>query len=157
MLVSVLHFMCNAVISEPFLYPPYTLSHAGGDFLWLQKVEQNFNWLTYKYLKKSIIYVQSAGTSWTKVMSLDKFFQSGLGWIEDKAVLKEREKSEVNNCKTETSSSALILFDCWWSVEMFSQAKYYGLLILCSTFLSYKWTKQQTPFLLFWLFFDVFP
>lgn len=46
------------------------------------------------------------------VVSLDKSFQSGLRWIEDKAVLKEREKSEENNCKSKASSSALVFFNC---------------------------------------------
>lgn len=108
MLVSVLHFMCYAIISEPFLYIPCTFSHAGGGLLWLQKMGQNFSWLIYKHLKKPMIYVQNAGGSWTKVMLLDKSFQSGLRWIEDRTVLKERGKSEENNCRTKASSSALV-------------------------------------------------
>lgn len=92
MLVSVLHFICSAIVWEPFLYPPYTLSHAGGGLLWLQIMGQNFMWLIYKHLKKPIIYVQSAGTSWTKVMSMAKSFQSNLRWIEDKASKGERKE-----------------------------------------------------------------
>lgn len=73
MFVSVLPFTCKAINLKSLPEPPRPkfFPLQGEVFYDCKRMGQNSNWLIYKHLKTPIVYVESAGTSLTTVMSLD--------------------------------------------------------------------------------------